>query len=104
MGLFGKGAGEKGNVARKTFAWEDTVKNDNVMYRYPRNIEWNDNVVVREDECAIFFRDGKAMHKFDRPGRYAMTTQNVPVLGKLGAAITGIILIIIGLIIEIPME
>jgi len=90
MGLFGKGAGEKGNVARKTFAWEDSAKGENVMYRYPRNIEWNDNVVVREDECAIFFRDGKAMHSFDRPGRYAMTTQNVPVLGKLGTAITGI--------------
>lgn len=90
MGLFGNKGSQKGNVARKTFAWEDSVKDENVMYRYPRNIEWNDNVVVREDEWAIFFRDGKAMHIFDRPGRYAMTTQTVPVLGKLGAAITGI--------------
>ena len=54
MALFGNSKGEKGNVARKTFAWEDAAKGENVMYRFPRNIEWNDNVVVREDEFAIF--------------------------------------------------
>lgn len=90
MALFGDSKGSKGNVARKTFAWEDGAKGENVMYRFPRNIEWNDNVVVREDECAIFFRDGKAMHNFDQAGRYAMTTTTVPVLGKLGAALTGV--------------
>jgi membrane protease subunit (stomatin/prohibitin family) len=90
MALFGNSKGEKGNVARKTFAWEDSAKGENVMYKYPRNIEWNDNVIVREDECAIFFRDGKAMHNFDHAGRYAMTTQTVPILGKLGAKLTGI--------------
>ncbi|MEW6070886.1 MAG: hypothetical protein AB1485_09735, partial [Candidatus Thermoplasmatota archaeon] len=60
--------------ARATFHWEDAWKGENVMYRIPRNIQWNDNVVVREDEYAVFFRDGKAMHVFDRPGRFAMTT------------------------------
>ncbi len=89
MPLFGETV-QKGNVARKTFAWEDAVKGENVMYRYPRNIEWNDNVVVREDEYAVFFRDGKAMHNFDRPGRFALTTTTVPILGKLGAAVTGV--------------
>ncbi len=89
MPLFGETA-QKGNVASKTFAWEDIVKGENVMYRYPRNIEWNDNIVVREDEYAVFFRDGKALHTFDRPGRFALTTTTVPILGKLGAAVTGI--------------
>lgn len=89
MPLFGE-TEQKGNVARKTFAWEDVVKKENVMYRYPRNIEWNDNIVVREDEYAVFFRDGKAMHNFDRPGRFALTTTTVPILGKLGAAVTGV--------------
>lgn len=89
MALFGESV-QKGNVASKTFAWEDAVKGENVMYRYPRNIEWNDNIVVREDEYVIFFRDGKAMHNFDRPGRFALTTTTVPILGKLGAAVTGI--------------
>ncbi|MCD6573994.1 MAG: SPFH domain-containing protein, partial [Thermoplasmata archaeon] len=63
---------------------------ENIMYRIPRNIQWNDNIIVREDEYAVFFRDGKVMHVFDRPGRYALTTENVPVLATLGAALTGI--------------
>ena len=89
MSLFGE-TQQKGNVASKTFAWEDAVKGENVMYRYPRNIEWNDNIVVREDEYAVFFRDGKALHNFDRAGRFALTTTTVPILGKLGAAVTGV--------------
>jgi len=76
--------------AKKTFHWEDSNKGENVMYRIPQNIRWNDNVVVREDECAVFFRDGKAMVVFDRPGRYAMTTQNVPVLSTISKAVTGV--------------
>lgn len=73
-----------------TFYWKDVDKGDNVMYRVPRNIRWNDNVVVREDEYAAFFRDGKVLALFDRPGRYAMTTLNVPVLAKLAKAVSGI--------------
>ncbi len=73
-----------------TFNWEDRYKGENVMFRVPKNIRWNDNVVVREDEYAVFFRDGKVMHVFDRPGRYAMTTLNVPILAKLAKAISGV--------------
>jgi membrane protease subunit (stomatin/prohibitin family) len=73
-----------------TFNWEDRYKGENVMFRVPKNIRWNDNVVVREDEYAVFFRDGKVMHVFDRPGRYAMTTLNVPVLAKLAKALSGV--------------
>jgi membrane protease subunit (stomatin/prohibitin family) len=77
-------------VGADTFNWEDRYKGENIMYRVPKNIRWNDNVVVREDEYAVFFRDGKVMHVFDRPGRYAMTTLNVPILAKLAEKITGI--------------
>ena len=76
--------------ARKTFHWEDNFKGENLMYRIPENIYWNDNVVVREDEWAVFLRDGKALAVFDRPGRYALTTENVPVLAGIAAALTGI--------------
>lgn len=76
--------------ARKTFHWEDSTKGENVMYRVPQNIRWNDNVVVREDEYAVFFRDGKSMAVFDRPGRFAMTTENVPILEGIAKAITGV--------------
>jgi membrane protease subunit (stomatin/prohibitin family) len=68
--------------ARKTFHWEDQTKGENLLYRIPENIYWNDNVVVREDEWAVFFRDGKALAVFDRPGRFAITTQNLPVLAS----------------------
>lgn len=76
--------------ARKTFEWPEEFKGDNVMWKLPRNIQWNDNIIVKEDEWAIFMRDGKVLHVFDVPGRYAMTTQNVPVLATLGAKVTGI--------------
>jgi membrane protease subunit (stomatin/prohibitin family) len=82
--------GIKGAKARKTFHWEDHYKGENLMYRIPKNIYWNDNVIVREDEWAVFFRDGKALAVFDRPGRYALTTQNLPVLATISAKITGI--------------
>lgn len=77
-------------VGADTFNWEDRYKGENVMYRVPKNIRWNDNVVVREDEYAVFFRDGKVMHVFNRPGRYAMTTLNVPVLAKLVKTLSGV--------------
>jgi membrane protease subunit (stomatin/prohibitin family) len=80
----------KGAKARKTFHWEDQAKGENILYRIPENIYWNDNVVVREDEWAVFFRDGKALAVFDRPGRFAITTQNLPVLATITAKLTGI--------------
>ncbi len=90
--IFGKDKEKEleGADARKTFFWMDEYKGENVMWRIPRNIRWNDNVVVREDEWAVFFRDGKALHVFDRPGRYALTTENVPVLGTIVKKITGV--------------
>jgi membrane protease subunit (stomatin/prohibitin family) len=81
---------KSGNTARNTFYWPDNLKQSNIVWRLPRNVAWNDNIVVREDEFAVFFRDGKALHVFDRPDRYALTTQNVPVLAKLGKMITGV--------------
>ncbi len=88
--IFNKNKDLEGADARKTFFWVDENKGENVMWRIPRNIRWNDNVVVREDEYAVFFRDGKALHVFDRPGRYALTTENVPVLGTIVKKITGV--------------
>ena len=80
----------EGANARNTYFWVDEYKGENVMWRLPHNIKWNDNVVVREDEWVVFFRDGKALHVFDRPGRYALTTENVPLFGTLVKKISGI--------------
>jgi membrane protease subunit (stomatin/prohibitin family) len=80
-----------GAEARQTFYWEDPFKGENVLFRLPRNIRLNDNIVVREDEYALFFRDGKVLQLFDRPDRYALTTENLPVLGVITKALTGIV-------------
>ncbi len=50
-------------------------------------IEWGSQLIVREGQIAVFFRDGKAMATFE-PGRYVLTTQNVPVLTKF---VTGMV-------------
>jgi len=44
-------------------------------------IEWGSQLIVREGQVALFFRDGKPMARFDS-GRYVLTTQQVPVLTK----------------------
>ena len=96
MGLFSKfnekiGAGTdiEGADARKGFYWVEDQKGNNVMWRLPRNVMWNDNVLIREDEYGVFFRDGKALQVFDRPDRYALTTQNLPVLKNIAGTVVG---------------
>ncbi|MHB1434937.1 MAG: SPFH domain-containing protein [Thermoplasmata archaeon] len=73
-----------------TIAWEDAYKGPNVMWRVPRNIRLNDNIVVREDETAVFFRDGKVLAFFDKPDRYALTSINSPIVGGLVRALSGV--------------
>jgi membrane protease subunit (stomatin/prohibitin family) len=77
-------------IGADTFKWEDQDKRSNIMYRMPRNIRFNDNIVVREDEVAVFFRDGKALAYIDRPDRYALTSLNAPVVGKLVKFLSGV--------------
>ncbi len=80
MGLIDKLKGDNPSVVGgSTHKWDN--KSGDVIYKIPKNIVWNDNVVVREDEYAIFFRDGKALKVFDRPGRFALTTQNIATWG-----------------------
>ncbi|HEM61027.1 MAG TPA: SPFH domain-containing protein, partial [Chloroflexi bacterium] len=46
-------------------------------------------VIVRESQQAVFFRDGKALDVFG-PGRHTITTANVPLLVDLiGKAFSG---------------
>ena len=96
MGLFSRtsaninsGSDIEGADARAGFYWVEDYKGENVIWRLPRNIMLNDNVLVREDEYGIFFRDGKALAVFDRPDRYALTTQTLPVLSRIIGATVG---------------
>ena len=85
----GSGSDIEGADSRKGFYWVDDQKGENVMWRLPRNVMWNDNVLVREDEYGIFFRDGKALAVFDRPDRYALTTENIPILKNILGTVVG---------------
>src|SRR5438034_255619 len=85
-------AGHKeGLSGSMTIAWDDQFKRQNIMWKVPRNVRMNDNVVVREDEIAVFYRDGKVLAYLDRPDRYALTSQNAPILGRLIQALSGVV-------------
>ena len=55
---------------------------DELAHRLPdsgmADIRWGAQLVVRESQSAVFFRDGKALDTFG-PGRYVLTTGNLPV-------------------------
>jgi membrane protease subunit (stomatin/prohibitin family) len=50
--------------------------------RGPGDFRMGSQVVVRESQAAVFFRDGKALDVFG-PGRHTITTGNMPVLTTL---------------------
>jgi membrane protease subunit (stomatin/prohibitin family) len=99
VSLFGKKPAGDGSIpatggsvlGSTTIAWGDQDKQDNVMWKVPRNIRLNDNIVVREDEIAVFYRDGKVLTYFDQPNRYALTDFNAPVVGNLLKFFTGVV-------------
>lgn len=83
--------GDKGSIiGAATILWEDAEKRNNVMWKVPRNIRFNDNIVVREDEIVVFFRDGKALDYIDRPDRYALTSINAPIVGRIVQRLSGV--------------
>ncbi len=77
-------------IGATTVNWEDAYKGNNVMWRVPRNIRWNDNIVVRQDETAVFYRDGKVLAYLDKPDRYALTSMNTRLIGGLIHALSGV--------------
>lgn len=73
----------------KIIEYRDTA-GDVLAMRMPATgegvIEWGSQLIVREGQVALFLRDGKCMARFD-PGRYVLTTQEIPLLTKF---ITGL--------------
>ncbi len=56
---------------------------DEIVHRFPESgagdFRIGSQVIVREAQSAVFFRDGKALDTFG-PGRHTITTANVPLL------------------------
>jgi membrane protease subunit (stomatin/prohibitin family) len=58
-------------------------RNDTLVWKYPEE-DFNTltQLIVDESQEAIFYKDGQALDSFG-PGRYTLTTENIPILGKL---------------------
>jgi membrane protease subunit (stomatin/prohibitin family) len=60
-----------------------------IVWKYPdENITWGAQLIVKEMEAAVFFRDGKAYDVFG-PGRHTITTRNLPLLTKVLTRLAG---------------
>jgi membrane protease subunit (stomatin/prohibitin family) len=63
---------------------------DTMVQRVPEQgsceLKFGSQLIVRESQKAVFFRDGKSLDVFDA-GRHVLKTQNVPILTKM---ITGL--------------
>jgi membrane protease subunit (stomatin/prohibitin family) len=65
--------------------WFDKTGQE-IVSRYPAEgsaeIKFGAQLVVRENQAAVFFRDGKGLDVFG-PGRHTLSTQNLPILTKV---------------------
>lgn len=57
-----------------------------IVHRFPEHgsgdFRLGSQLIVRESQAAVFFRDGKALDVFG-PGRHTLTTANIPLLVRL---------------------
>ncbi|MFQ6074263.1 MAG: SPFH domain-containing protein, partial [Candidatus Bathyarchaeia archaeon] len=68
--------------------WKNPRPEDIVWKNPEDEITWGAQLIVREYEAAVFFRDGKAYDVFG-PGRHTLTTLNLPLLTGILSRIAG---------------
>lgn len=68
--------------------WENPGPEE-IVWKHPEEeITWGAQLIVREYQVAVFFRDGKAYDVFG-PGRHTLTTLNLPLLTVILSRIAG---------------
>jgi hypothetical protein len=75
--------------ARNTFYWPDNLK-EKILFGVYLAIFIIMIILLSGRMKCCFSQRWKALNVFDRPGRYALTTQNIPVLASLLKVTAGI--------------
>src|SRR4030042_3664454 len=66
----------------EAISWQNATP-DQIAVRYPNvSLKFGSQVIVMENQWAVFFRDGKALDVFG-PGRHTISSNNVPLLTDL---------------------
>jgi membrane protease subunit (stomatin/prohibitin family) len=67
-------------------------RSDEIVYRVPQDgageFTFGSQLIVREGQNAVFFRDGKALDVFG-PGRYTLSTNNLPLISGVVGLVFG---------------
>jgi membrane protease subunit (stomatin/prohibitin family) len=84
MGFFDNLKKQMGSQFIEIIEWLDE-SGDSLVYRFPvynQEIKMGAQLTVRENQTAVFVNEGKAADLFT-PGRYQLSTQNIPILTTL---------------------
>ncbi len=84
MGFFDNLKNQIGSQFIEIIEWLDD-SNDTLVYRFPvynQEIKMGAQLIVRENQVAIFVNEGEVADVF-KPGRYELSTQNMPILTTL---------------------
>ena len=84
MGFLDNLKNQLGSQFIEIIEWLDE-SNDTLVYRFPvynQEIKMGAQLIVRENQVALFVNEGQAADLFT-PGRYELSTQNIPILTTL---------------------